>query len=171
MYTEQVSAILSGPQKKKSRASSIEKKLTVHKFYKQSTKRRMQSQDSPPPVVAPLVQQHQPAVVQPQPKQRATVKIEAWCLVCVRGSAERVLPQWDRSTDVWQSTTVGLIYSNPERLARQKSDDTRGPDPNPSPSAWTCARDASAYENVDDTETAALIGGGQAFGKMHAACP
>ena len=95
------------------------------------------------------------------------MKIEAWRLVRVRGSAERVQLQWDHSTDVWQSTTVGPINSNPEQLARQTSDDTWGPDP--SPSAWTCARDASAHEDVDDTETAALVGGGHAFGKMHAA--
>ena len=44
-------------------------------------------------------------------------------------------------------------------------------DQDPSPSAWTCARDASAHEDVDDTETAAVVGGGHAFGKMHAACP
>ena len=112
VYTEQLSAIL-------------KEKLTVYKFHKQSTKRGMQSQDSPP------------QVVQPQPKQGATVKIEAWRLVCARGSAERVLLQRDHSTDVWRSTTVGPIYSNPEQLARQKSDDTWGPDP--SPSAWTCA--------------------------------
>ena len=37
------------------RDSSIEKELTVCKFYKQSTKRGMQSQDSPPQVVATLV--------------------------------------------------------------------------------------------------------------------
>ena len=88
----------------------------------------------------------------------------------MRGPAERVLPQRDRSTDVCQSTTMGPVYSNPEQLAGQKSDDTRGPDPDPSHSAWTCARDASVHEDVDDTETAALIGGGHAFGKMHAAC-
>ena len=56
--------------------------------------------------------------VQPEPKQGATVKIEAWRLVCVRGSAKRVLLQWH---------------------ARQRSDDTRGPDPDPSPSNWTHA--------------------------------
>ena len=33
------------------------------------------------------------------------------------------------------------------------------------------ARDASVHEDVDDMETAALIGGGHALGKMHAACP
>ena len=81
--------------------SSFEEKLAVYKVYKQSTKRGVQSQDSPPQVVAPLAQQHRPAVVQAQPKQGATVKIEAWRLVCVRGSAERVLLQLDHSTDVW----------------------------------------------------------------------
>ena len=40
--------------------SSIEEKLTVCKFKKQSTKRGMQSQDSPPQVVLPLAQQHRP---------------------------------------------------------------------------------------------------------------
>ena len=40
--------------------SSIEEKLTVCKLNKQSTKRGMQSQDSPPQVVAPLAQQHRP---------------------------------------------------------------------------------------------------------------
>ena len=64
---------------------------------------------------------------QQKPKQGATVKIEAWRLVRVRGSAQRVQLQWDHSTDVWQSTTVGPIYSNPEQLA--------------SPNAWTrCLR-------------------------------
>ena len=92
------------------------------------------------------------------------MKIEAWRLVRVRGSAQRVQLQWDHSTDVWQSTTVGPLYSNPEQLARQTSDDTWGPDP--SPSAQTCARDASAHMDVDDTETAALVGCGQGFGKI-----
>ena len=57
-------------------SSTIEKKLTVCKFYEQSMKRAMQSQDSPPQVVAPLVHQHQAAVVQPQPKRGATVKMK-----------------------------------------------------------------------------------------------
>ena len=71
------------------RDSSIEKKLTVHEFYKQSTKRGMQSQDSPPQVVAPLVQQHQPAAVQPQPKRGATVKMKhgVW-FVCADRQSE-----------------------------------------------------------------------------------
>ena len=68
------------PVPSSARDISIEKKLTVCKFCKQSTKSGMQSQDSPPQVVAPLVRQHQPAVAQaqPQPKRGATVRIEAW---------------------------------------------------------------------------------------------
>jgi catalase-peroxidase len=68
------------------------------------------------------------------------------------------------------STTVGLIYLNPEGPVRQKSDGTWGPDPDPSLSAFD-VRDAFARMGMDDTETVALIGGGHAFGKTHGACP
>ena len=130
------------------RDSSIEKKLTVHKFYKQLTKRGMQSQDSPPQVVAPLVHRPQPAVVQPQPKRGATVKIE---------------------TDVSQSTTVGPLYSNTEQPARQRSDDKRTRFR--SLSQRSDVHDAFLHSDMADTKTAALIGDGHAFGKKHAASP
>ena len=158
-FDKAVNLIRNGP----ARDRSIEKKFTVCKFYKQSTKREMQSQDASPQVVAPLGHQ-------PQPKQGATVKIEARCLVCVRGSAERLFLQWDHRTDVRQFTTVGPIYSKPEEHARPESDDTWRPDPDPSLPALGRERDAFAHEDVDDTETAALIGDGHAFGKRHGAC-
>ena len=69
---------------------------------------------------------------------------------------------------VQQSTTVGPICSNPGEHARQKSDDTRRPDS--SPSAWTCARDAFAHKDMNNTETVALIRDGHAFGKKQEAC-
>ena len=93
---------------------------------------------------------------------------EARRLACVRGSAEGVLPRWAHKTHVCHSTTEGLVYSNPEVPVRQRSDDTRGPDSDPSPSAWT--RDPFAHEDVDDTETVALIGDGHAVGKKHGTC-
>jgi len=64
------------------------------------------------------------------------------------------------------STTVGLIYLNPEGPIVEPGG---SPVPDPALSAKDI-RDAFARMDADDRATVALIGGGHAFGKCHGAC-
>lgn len=65
------------------------------------------------------------------------------------------------------STTIGLIYLNPEGLVTE-------PNGKPNPDPALSARDVrDSFERMghSDRATVALIGGGHAFGKAHGACP
>jgi len=69
------------------------------------------------------------------------------------------------------STTLGLIYLNPEgpvELNKTTGEWESNPDPNKSAKD---VRDSFARMNHSDESTVALIGGGHAFGKTHGACP
>jgi len=69
------------------------------------------------------------------------------------------------------STTVGLIYLNPEGpIAKNATTGEWEPNPDPRLSARD-VRDSFARMAHDDRDTVALIGGGHAFGKSHGACP
>merc|ERR1712032_815487 len=65
------------------------------------------------------------------------------------------------------STTIGLIYLNPEGPIMEKDGQ---PNPDPSLSAKD-VRDSFERMGHTDRATVALIGGGHAFGKTHGACP
>jgi catalase (peroxidase I) len=69
------------------------------------------------------------------------------------------------------STTVGLIYLNPEGpVALNESTGQWSPNPDPLLSAAD-VRDSFSRMDHDDRGTVALIGGGHAVGKTHGACP
>jgi catalase (peroxidase I) len=69
------------------------------------------------------------------------------------------------------STTVGLIYLNPEGRVKQNAT-TGAWEPNPDPTTSVDdIRDSFNRMDHDDRDTVALIGGGHAFGKAHGACP
>jgi len=65
------------------------------------------------------------------------------------------------------STTIGLIYLNPEGPVMEKDGK---PNPDPALSAKD-VRDSFNRMGHSDRATVALIGGGHAFGKTHGACP
>merc|ERR1712217_60704 len=66
------------------------------------------------------------------------------------------------------STTLGLIYVNPEGPVVQVEGETDVWVPNPDPAASVHdVRSAFSRMGMNDTETVALIGGGHAFGHTH----
>jgi len=67
------------------------------------------------------------------------------------------------------STTIGLIYLNPEGPVEQGKDGEWTPNPDPAKSVLD-VKDSFSRMGFNDEETVALIGGGHAFGKTHGAC-
>jgi len=68
------------------------------------------------------------------------------------------------------TSTLELIYVNPEGPVLKLADGSLVPDPDPVRSAKD-VRDIFNRMEFNDTETVALVGGGHAFGKCHGACP
>eukprot|EP00927_Polykrikos_kofoidii_P020893 TRINITY_DN19971_c0_g1_i1.p1 TRINITY_DN19971_c0_g1~~TRINITY_DN19971_c0_g1_i1.p1 ORF type:complete len:459 (-),score=58.50 TRINITY_DN19971_c0_g1_i1:159-1469(-) len=68
------------------------------------------------------------------------------------------------------TSTIGLVYANPEGPVAEGVDGTWAPNPDPAKSAADI-RDTFSRMKFSDRETVALIGGGHAFGKAHGACP
>jgi len=66
------------------------------------------------------------------------------------------------------ATTVGLIYVNPEGPLKDPKDASSGQDPDPVKSALEI-REVFGRMGMNDTETAALVAGGHAFGHCHGA--
>lgn len=68
------------------------------------------------------------------------------------------------------TTTVGLIYLNPEGPVEKDANGDWKPNPDPKKSILD-VKDAFSRMGFNDEESVALIGGGHAFGKTHGACP
>lgn len=68
------------------------------------------------------------------------------------------------------TSTMQLIYVNPEGPVRQDANGSWKPYPDPAASAVDI-RDVFGRMGMNDVETVALIGGGHAFGKTHGPCP
>mmetsp|Transcript_48097 Transcript_48097/g.114305 ORF Transcript_48097/g.114305 Transcript_48097/m.114305 type:complete len:548 (-) Transcript_48097:86-1729(-) len=74
-----------------------------------------------------------------------------------------------RCTEPFGSTTMGLIYLNPEGPLEQGQDGVWRPNPDPQASVVD-VKDAFSRMGMNASQTVALIGGGHAFGKCHGPC-
>jgi len=94
-------------------------------------------------------------------------------LSAIFGTTEK----WDETTCEVQGNcqlplgaiTVGLIYVNPEGPLNDPTNSSSGQNPDPVASA-TEIREVFGRMGMNDTETAALVAGGHAFGRCHGPC-
>eukprot|EP00927_Polykrikos_kofoidii_P018300 TRINITY_DN18465_c0_g1_i1.p1 TRINITY_DN18465_c0_g1~~TRINITY_DN18465_c0_g1_i1.p1 ORF type:complete len:494 (+),score=49.93 TRINITY_DN18465_c0_g1_i1:47-1483(+) len=93
-------------------------------------------------------------ILGPSPEQERVTPCE------INGKCERPLG----------TSTIGLIYVNPEGPVAKNVDGKWAPNPDPAESARDI-RNVFNRMGFSDRETVALIGGGHAFGKSHGACP